>query len=231
MDNAEHKLPFREWKRQSGRIVIIAPHPDDETLGAGRLILAARRRGIDLAFILLTDGGASHPNSYTWPARRLGQLRKQELRRALGRLGITNPTIRHMGWRDGHLAKDGKVLAIRAILRSLNAQAVFVTSPADHHPDHKAAFALALAACGNWKVPLWTYGVWSRVSDTVRRAIVRDRAQLYWAVRAHRSQTSDYIKDDPTGFSFTPGLLDNILQTAEEYERVVCFPATRLLYM
>lgn len=220
-DNVERILAFRERYKRSGRIVIIAPHPDDEVLGTGRLILAAKRRALDPAFILLTDGGASHPNSYAWPTRQLGQLRKQELRRALGRLGLKQPAIRYMGWRDGCLADDGKALALRAMLRSLNASLVLVTSPADHHPDHKAAFRLAEAACANGNVPLWTYAVWSRASASTRRSIGRDRAQQYWAIKAHRSQTSNYIKDDPTGFSFPPALLTKILQTAEQFDKVI----------
>ena len=177
---------FRAIKSRPGRIVIIAPHPDDETLGAGRFILKARRHGLMPAFIILTGGGASHPHSQKWPARRLVQLRKQELRRALGRLGLVHPVIRHMGWRDGHLPDEGQVSALRAMLHSLNATTVLVTSAADHHQDHKAAFRLAEAACDRRKMMLWTYAVWSRVDAISRQVIARDRGQQRWAARAHR---------------------------------------------
>lgn len=45
------------------RLVIVAPHPDDETLGCGLLIAAAVRAGVRVAVIALTDGQASHPGS------------------------------------------------------------------------------------------------------------------------------------------------------------------------
>ncbi len=41
--------------------VVVAPHPDDETLGCGVLIAAKRRLGAEVAVVFLTDGAASHP--------------------------------------------------------------------------------------------------------------------------------------------------------------------------
>lgn len=216
-DNVNRIVSFRKGKKPSGRIVIIAPHPDDETLGASNLILAARRRGLDVAFIMLTGGEASHPNSRLWPGPRLARLRSQELRRALGRLGLLQPMIRHMGWQDGQLAKQGNALALRAMLRSLEAHTVLVTSPDDHHPDHKAAFRIAKSALHGSNISLWTYAVWSRLSHRARRAINRDHARQYWAVKAHRSQVSDYISDDPAGFTFSADLLDQLLASREIY--------------
>lgn len=204
---------------RSGPVVIIAPHPDDETLGTGRLIMALRRAGIKPAFIMLTDGGGSHPQSAKWPSDRLTRLRQQELRRALGRLGISQPIIRHMRWRDGHLNEDGRVLRLRAVLNSFHAKTVLVTSPQDHHPDHKAAFAMALAAVDRRKMTLWSYAVWSRMALRARKAFDAGRAQQHWAMKAHRSQIGDYIGDDPAGFSFTADMLAAILNTEERYVR------------
>ena len=170
---------FLAIRRRRGPVVIIAPHPDDETLGAGRLLLALRRSGMRPAFIILTDGGGSHPKSVKWPSRRLAHLRRQELQRAVGRLGLAHPTIRHMRWRDGHLAEDGQKLRLRAMLTALSARTVLVTSPLDHHPDHKAAFALASAAVDRRTMTLWTYAVWSRVGMRPRhRHRPRSRATM-----------------------------------------------------
>jgi LmbE family N-acetylglucosaminyl deacetylase len=216
-DNASAAAVFRWIGNRPGPVVIIAPHPDDETLGAGRLILALGRAGIRPAFVLLTDGTGSHPQSAKWPSRRLGRLRQQELRRALGRLGLGRPDVRSMHWRDGHLASDGRVLRLRAVLNSLHARTVLVTSPLDHHPDHKAAFALASAAADRTKMALWTYAVWTRTAQPRRKVFGPGRAQQYWAMKAHRSQLGSYIGDDPSGFSFSPETLSAILDTGERY--------------
>ena len=46
-----------------GEFVVIAAHPDDETLGAGGLMAEAARRGIPVHVYVVMDGGASHPHS------------------------------------------------------------------------------------------------------------------------------------------------------------------------
>ena len=45
------------------RLVVVAPHPDDEILGAGGLLAATARAGRDLLLVAVTDGQASHPGS------------------------------------------------------------------------------------------------------------------------------------------------------------------------
>ncbi|MGL5837128.1 MAG: PIG-L deacetylase family protein [Sphingorhabdus sp.] len=221
-DNLHPMAAFRALSlggRHKRRIVIISPHPDDEILGAGRLILEAVWRGANIAFIVLTDGDASHPQSRKWPRARLGRLRRGELRRALGRLGLPNSQIRFMGWRDGRLAKNARPLALRAMLHDLRAETVLVTSPADHHPDHKAAYRLVRLAVDCRRMTLWTYAVWSRLSTNARPAAGTHRWQQAWGVKAHRSQTTRFIDDDPEGFSFPPETLARLLSTAEQYGR------------
>ena len=54
--------------------LVLAPHPDDESLGCGAL-LAASFAGPGAHVICLTDGGASHLGSPTWPREALSALR------------------------------------------------------------------------------------------------------------------------------------------------------------
>jgi LmbE family N-acetylglucosaminyl deacetylase len=204
------------------RLVVVAPHPDDETLGCGQLIAAAVRAGVRVAVIVLTGGEASHPGSRRWPSAALGRLRRAELRRALARLGAGGVAVRAMGWRDGHVAADGSALALRRVLTGLGAGAVVAASPRDHHPDHQAAWRLSTAATRGG-VALFSYAVWSRVgaggprARARIRARTRDRARKNWAVRAHRSQASDYIADDPSGFRLSAGDLASLTGEAEVF--------------
>ncbi len=94
MTNPRHSALFRPLDAaavlrlaRGQRIVVVAPHPDDETLGCGLLIARAARAGVPLAVVALTDGQASHPESKRWPATALGRLRRAELRRAMARPG------------------------------------------------------------------------------------------------------------------------------------------------
>ncbi|WP_426166493.1 PIG-L deacetylase family protein [Sandarakinorhabdus sp. DWP1-3-1] len=196
-------------------LAIIAPHPDDDVLGCGLLIDAARRAGWRLLVVALTDGQASHPHSARWPASALGRLRRGEMRRALARLGAGTAPVRFMGWRDGDLAGDGSTLRLRRLLHAAGATTVAVASPADHHPDHRAAWALARTAtsAGRWR--LLGYEVWARSETCPRPLFTTGKAAKRWAMAAHRSQVTDYIADDPDGFIFAAPVLRGLVESAE----------------
>jgi LmbE family N-acetylglucosaminyl deacetylase len=221
--NPRHAPPFRRiaaaaiLRRAGARgIAIIAPHPDDETLGCGALIAAAARRGLRIAVIALTDGDASHPGSQRWPPAALAAVRRAELRRALARLGAPGARIRHHGARDGDAAGTASLLRLRATLCALDPGLVLVSSPADHHPDHRTAARLAAAAAAALGFPIVHYQVWAR-ADVRQRRPDRHRAAKRRAIAAHRSQVSDYIKDSPAGFRLSANVLTNLTATPEHY--------------
>ncbi len=89
------------------RAVIVAPHPDDEVIGAAALIRALRRQGSQVAVIVVSDGAASHPNSVTWPAKRLTAARERESLHALRRLGVRRGAVTFLRLPDGGLS-DGQ---------------------------------------------------------------------------------------------------------------------------
>ncbi len=61
-------------------LVVVAAHPDDETLGAAGLIATAAARGIRIDLLVVTDGEGSHPDSPTHSPATLALLRRRELR-------------------------------------------------------------------------------------------------------------------------------------------------------
>lgn len=209
--------------RRAGRrrIVIVAPHPDDETLGCGLLIARAMRAGERVAVVALTDGQASHPRSQRWPPAMLGRLRRAELRRAVGRLGAQTAHIHFLGWADGEVAQRGFVRPLRRMLRSLDPGIVLAASPADHHPDHKAGWDLARRALHGTGVPLIAYAVWARASAGGPRARDRGLGSKRWAIAAHRSQTSDYIADDLQGFTLSNAVLAALVGEQEAFRELV----------
>ena len=62
--------------RDLGRVMIVAPHPDDESLGCGGLIAQLKAQKAEVWVLFLTNGEASHPNSLSYPAKKLGRLKK-----------------------------------------------------------------------------------------------------------------------------------------------------------
>lgn len=197
--------------------MVIAPHPDDETLGCGLLIAQAARSRHKLAVVTLTDGQASHPGSRRWPPAVLGRLRRLETRWALARLGAGTVPRRFLGWPDGQVATYGRAQQLSGILRALRPGVVLAASPADHHLDHQAGWRLTQAALRGTRVPLVAYAVWSRVGSGGVRARDLGEAAKRRAILAHRSQTSDYIADDPQGFTLSPAVLAALVGEAERF--------------
>ena len=96
-------LPERsaDWLRQFGRAVVLAPHPDDESLGVGGVIASLVDLGLPVGVVFLTDGGASHHGSASHPPDELEELRRSEARAACRALGVKDDAVAFLGLPDG----------------------------------------------------------------------------------------------------------------------------------
>src|SRR5476651_214848 len=83
-------LPLGRPEDVTGRgcALILAPHPDDESLGCGGLIAACCEAVLPPIVVILTDGGMSHPRSNSFPREQLLRLREREARDAVSVLGL-----------------------------------------------------------------------------------------------------------------------------------------------
>ena len=145
-----------------GRLVVVAAHPDDETLAAGGLMALAARAGLEVTVVLLTDGEASHPGSPTLSSRDLASLRVEESRAALARLA-PSATIERLGLPDGRLADHiaETVTGLVGVVGERGGDTV-VVAPWRHdgHADHDAAGWAAGVACGRTDAVFWEYPLW-----------------------------------------------------------------------
>ena len=75
--------------RQLGEsVVVVAAHPDDESIACGGLIGLLARRSVVINIIVVTDGCGSHPNSFDYPPARSAKLRAEETLSALSHLEL-----------------------------------------------------------------------------------------------------------------------------------------------
>ncbi|WGF89928.1 PIG-L deacetylase family protein [Marinivivus vitaminiproducens] len=206
-------LPFAGLNTLTGGrpLLVVAPHPDDESLGCGGLIAAAHAAGQRVHVLVVSDGCGSHPGSRAYPPDRLRALREQEAIAAVAELGLAADNVSFLGLPDQRVPTSGPVFedAIAAVVRlahAIDAGAVAVTWHEDPHCDHRASYAIAHMACSQMpRVRLWAYPVWAwrlPPGDTllgrprgVRLDIVPYLAAKRAAIRAHRSQTTDLIAD------------------------------------
>lgn len=153
------------------RVVVVAAHPDDETLFAGGLIASAAARGRAVTVVLATAGEASHPDSPTHGREELRRIRSIEFRDAVGALA-PGAEVHLAGLDDGQIASRLTDL-VEAVVAALGpeAESTLLISPwaGDRHPDHEAAAdACATAAsrtgATHLEAPLWLWH-WGHPSD------------------------------------------------------------------
>ncbi|GLZ55721.1 PIG-L family deacetylase [Actinomycetospora sp. NBRC 106378] len=142
--------------RPAGRVVVLAPHPDDETLGVGATLATWARAGAAVTVLAVTDGEASHPGSPTLSPARLVERRVAERTAALHRLGLAGAPVVRAGLPDGGVADRRADLA--ALLTDLVSpgDTLLAPVPGDGHPDHDAVADVAADA----GVPVLGYAVW-----------------------------------------------------------------------
>ncbi|MEV0247235.1 PIG-L family deacetylase [Nocardia sp. NPDC050712] len=151
-------LPLAEMTR----LTVVAAHPDDEVLGAGGLIAAARARGVEVALVTVTDGEGSHPGSPTYSPPELAEVRAREVRRAAAELGADRPI--RWGIPDGRVAESEAEVADRlhALLAAHEAPGSWCAATWRHdgHPDHEALGRAAATAAERAGVRLLEYPIW-----------------------------------------------------------------------
>ncbi len=170
------------------RLLVLAPHPDDEVLGCGGIIEQAMAMKLPVRIVFLTYG-----DFYEWSFIRyekrpvltprgikgMGEIRHGEALAADSLLGVPAADLTFLGYPDfgtlkmwdaawrqappvrgtlsratavpypdayrpGAPYKGEEVLKdLTVILREFRPTKVFVSHPADHHPDHRALYLFA----------------------------------------------------------------------------------------
>ena len=224
---------------EAQRILVIAPHPDDESLGCGGLIATLAPLGRRFHFIFVTDGGASHPNSPTWSRYRLAAERETEAAEALRLLGAGDQprTLLRLPDADmpapGHHEAETALARLTAVVADFLPDLVLMPWRRDPHRDHRDSWTLthrALAAA-DVRSPTLEYAIWldelgapedhpvagemERVIFAIDDAVPAKRQ----ATLAHRSQATDLIADDPDAFRLTAHTIDRLTGPRESYWR------------
>lgn len=225
--------------RQAPRVLVIAPHPDDDAIGCGGTLarLAARGSRIDVTYV--TDGSRSH-RSKRFPPTVLRDIREGEARAALDCLGIaTEPQfLRAPDGGLGDLDACARAELSRVLRRRIGtsrADIVFAPWPGDPHPDHVATAALVgTALAGSARRPeLFWYTVWlpvrgdgserrglAEVTDVSIALNASEIERKREAIMAHRSQTTDLVDDDRDGFRIDSKMLALWLAPTERFYRL-----------
>jgi LmbE family N-acetylglucosaminyl deacetylase len=188
---------------QHARLVVVAPHPDDELLACGGL-LANHVAGAGEAVVVgVTDGEASHAGAAGWDAAQLAHSRRDERLDGLRRLGPGDVDVIRLGLPDGQITRHADKLY--RLLMSLLAPSDVVVSTwrLDGHPDHDStgsavAKASSAVGCRFLEAPVWMWHwaqpedvrvPWHRLVSMPLKSWAWERKQH--AVAAHTTQLRD----------------------------------------
>jgi LmbE family N-acetylglucosaminyl deacetylase len=158
------------------RILILAPHPDDEIVACGIAALRARAAGAHV-FVLYLTTGVPAPEAL-WPWQRSGHAMRLSRRRTearlaaalfglepIGSLGHPSRRLRHH--LDAAAAEIGRAIMDHAI------EALWVPAFEGAHQDHDAANALAAQFCGI--LPVHEFAAYNFAGGRVRSNRFADR--------------------------------------------------------
>ena len=160
------------------RVVVVAAHPDDETLGASGCLQALHRSGAQVTLVVATDGEAAYPALDPAARRDLARARRAELAAALDAQGLGEVPVHRLGLPDSGLAGCGDELRMMLAPLLADADAYLAPWTGDPHPDHRAAGAAAADAAPvtahGWSYPIWMWA-WLTPDDP---AVPWDRTYL-----------------------------------------------------
>jgi LmbE family N-acetylglucosaminyl deacetylase len=218
-------------------LLVLAPHPDDESLACGALLARLAAAGAGARVVAVSDGAASHPGSRSHPPARLAGLRAAELRAALAELGLPASAVRRLDLPDGRVPRAGTagfadaLEHLRAACGGFAPVAIAASWRHDPHGDHQATFELAAALrerLGPPRPRLLEYVVWgwdlppgaplAHGGPPRGFRLEPDPAELgrkRRAVEAHGSQLGRVVTDDPDGCALPPSMVERCVGEPE----------------
>ncbi|WP_281826308.1 PIG-L deacetylase family protein [Jannaschia rubra] len=157
----------RTTEMSTGTCLILAPHPDDETLGCGGLILHKRAAGARVDVVVVTDGAATHgaDGASTLTPTATVVLRERETVAACDVLGVSRDRLDFLKFPDGDLAAHEDRLRERLaeLVADLAPAEIYVCALSDGHRDHRALARVVRALHGAGQLggaQLWEYPIW-----------------------------------------------------------------------
>lgn len=184
-------LPQTLERPPRGRVLLLAPHADDDVLGAGGTCALHAAQGDPVHVLVVYDGAVGDPQRRHEPAE-LRALRQREARAGGAHLGLC--AYEFWGYPEGHVPLPAQLLEgaqrLARRIRELEVDTLYAPWAGEHHLDHHVlarSTRLALALAG-FHGHAWGYEVWTPLVPTLVVDITSVFAQKVAALREHESQ-------------------------------------------
>jgi LmbE family N-acetylglucosaminyl deacetylase len=186
-----HRLPVTLRTPERARLLVVAPHMDDEVIGAGGTLVWHARAKSSVRLVFCARGATAEED----------RVRKAEARAVSEFMGFER--VDWLDFPEGALSPhEGELAgALAKLIQELEPDQIFCPYVADHHRDHSAT-ALALAAAieqTRWRGEVWCYEVWSTLWPNVAVDIS--------SVVPVKRQAIDLYASQVAGSNYTDGML------------------------
>jgi LmbE family N-acetylglucosaminyl deacetylase len=168
------------------RVLVVAPHPDDESIGCGGAICLHRQRGDEVRVVFLTSGERYTDATPQDTNRAAREAEADAAGRVLDVQGVEFLRLPDLG-----LSENVEVAARRLapVLAERAPGIIYLPHPAEAHPDHAATLPIVRAALAGAPPELRGYEVWSPLTDYHWvEDVIEVMARKLRAVRCYRSQ-------------------------------------------
>jgi LmbE family N-acetylglucosaminyl deacetylase/GT2 family glycosyltransferase len=205
--------PFALPEELPKRVLVVAPHPDDEIFGCGGMLAWHARLGAPVRLVILTDGAAGDPGQRD---PRIVETRRGESLAAGRALGFDDYRFLELG--DGSLGSVRDLHArIAREVEEFAPELVYGPAPTEQHPDHRAASRALIAALARGpRRRVHLYGVNAPVTATVLYDITPVFERKEAAVRCFASQMA-YMDLVAKGTAVDHGRTVNVEDPAVKY--------------
>jgi len=174
-------------------VLVLAPHPDDETIGCGGSLRLHVERGDRVAVVFLTSGelGLDH-----LPPVEAHRIRETEAEAAAQILGLHALSfLRLPDWQLGENLDAGRSTLSPFIERE-QPGLIYVPHPGEWHPDHRATFSMLAAALPSAPPEIRCYEVWTPLAvHSEVEDITSTIAHKLRAIRCYQSQLATFRYD------------------------------------
>lgn len=144
-----------------GRVMILAPHPDDEVFGCSGLIQKLIFEGKEVYIIFMTKGESSHNGCCNIDKTVLQNERTYLTYKALNILGVNKENIFRLSYPDGYVNYNSKeTLKLKNLINNIKPDAIFVPHNGEGWNDHLETANIARKLISGTDIKLYSYCVW-----------------------------------------------------------------------
>jgi N-acetylglucosamine malate deacetylase 1 len=191
LKRASHRVQPAQLELRPSRVLVVAPHMDDEAIACGGTLLRHISIGSAVHVVFVSDSSAGIPDKSI--AATVTAQRKLEAHRSMEKLG--HATMSMLDFPDGSLGSHEAAITekIAHELQSFRPDTVLVPFPADSHSDHMVCAVSTADALrkSRWDGTVLAYEVWAPLWATAYVNISDFAEQKRALIEVYESQQAD----------------------------------------